>query len=161
MKLNKNGFTLVELIGVVILIGLIALIAIPSVDYVIKKTKDNAYDRTLDTLKDGLRNWVTDNKELIYEDGEEIIVTLADLKEQGYIEYDIKNPKTSTCLANTMQFKITRVKNDEKDTYEYNFIDGELLEGTLKDCEAVSKTPSIYDTKIVIVHYIYSHRSIA
>ena len=141
---NKKGFTLVELIGVVILIGLIALIAIPSVDYVIKKTKDNAYDRTKDTLKDGLRNWVTDNKELIYEDGEEIIVTLSDLKEQGYIEYDIKNPKTSICLANTMQFKITRVKDNEKDTYEYEFIDGELVDGALKDCEAVSKTPSIY-----------------
>ena len=141
---NKKGFTLVELIGVVILIGLIALIAIPSVDYIITKTKNNAYNRTKDTLKDGLRNWVTDNKELIYEDGEEIIVTLADLKEQGYIEYEIKNPKTSTCLANTMQFKITRVKDTEKDTYEYTFLDEELLDGNLKDCEAVSKTPSIY-----------------
>ena len=141
---NKKGFTLVELIGVVILIGLIALIAIPSVDYIIKKTKDNAYERTKDTLEDGLRNWVTDNKELIYEDGEEIIVTLADLKEQGYIEYEIKNPKTRTCLANTMQFKITRVKDTEKDTYEYTFLDEELLDGNLKDCEAVSKTPSIY-----------------
>ena len=142
--MNKNGFTLVELIGVVILIGLIALIAIPSVDYIITKTKSNAYNRTLDTLKDGLRNWVTDNKELIYEDGEEIIVTLSDLKEQGYVEYEIKNPKTSTCLANTMQFKITRVKDTEKDTYEYTFLDDELLDGNLKDCEAVSKTPSIY-----------------
>lgn len=141
---NKKGFTLVELIGVVILIGLIALIAIPSVDYVITKTKNNAYNRTLDTLKDGLRNWVTDNKELIYEDGEEIIVTLSDLKEQGYVEYEIKNPKTSACLANTMQFKITRVKDTEKDTYEYTFLDEELLDGSLKDCEAVSKTPSIY-----------------
>ena len=142
--MNKNGFTLVELIGVVILIGLIALIAIPSVDYIITKTKSNAYNRTLDTLKDCLRNWGTDNKELIYEDGEEIIVTLSDLKEQGYVEYEIKNPKTSTCLANTMQFKITRVKDTEKDTYEYTFLDDELLDGNLKDCEAVSKTPSIY-----------------
>ena len=142
--MNKNGFTLVELIGVVILIGLIALIAIPSVDYIIKKTKDNTYERTKDTLKDGLRNWVTDNKELIYEDGEEIIVTLADLKEQGYVEYEIKNPKTSACLANTMQFKITRVKDTEKDTYEYTFLDEELIDGSLQDCEAVSKTPSIY-----------------
>ena len=141
---NKKGFTLVELIGVVILIGLIALIAIPSVDYIITKTKNNAYNRTKDTLKDGLRNWVTDNKELIYEDGEEIIVTLADLKEQGYVEYEIKNPKTSTCLANTMQFKITRVKNSEKDTYEYTILGDELIDGTLDDCEAVSKTPSIY-----------------
>ncbi|MBQ8872233.1 MAG: BspA family leucine-rich repeat surface protein [Bacilli bacterium] len=141
---SRKGFTLVELIGVVILIGLIALIAIPSVDYIITKTKNNAYNRTKDTLKDGLRNWVTDNKELIYEDGEEIIVTLADLKEQGYIEYEIKNPKTSTCLANTMQFKITRVKDNEKDTYEYTFLDEELIDGNLKDCEAVSKTPSIY-----------------
>ena len=141
---NKKGFTLVELIGVLILIGLIALIAIPSVDYIIKKTKDNAYERTKDTLKDGLRNWVTDNKELIYEDGEEIILTLADLKEQGYVEYEIKNPKTGTCLANTVQFKITRVKDTEKDTYEYTFLDEELIDGNLKDCEAVSKTPSIY-----------------
>lgn len=141
---NKKGFTLVELIGVIILIGLIALIAIPSVDYIITKTKDNAYNRIKDTIKDGLRNWVTDNKELIYEDGEEIILTLADLKEQGYVEYEIKNPKTGTCLANTMQFKITRVKDTEKDTYEYTFLDEELIDGTLKDCEAVSKTPSIY-----------------
>lgn len=53
--MNKKGFTLVELIGVVVLIGIIALIAIPSVDYLIKKTKDNAYDRTIDTLKGGLK----------------------------------------------------------------------------------------------------------
>ena len=141
---SRKGFTLVELIGVIILIGLIALIAIPSVDYVIKKTEDNAYEATVKTLMDGLRNWTTDNKELVYEDGTEILLTLTDLKEQGYVDFDIRNPKTKLCLANNMQFKITRVKNSEKDTYEYTILDNELIDGTLRDCEAVSKTPSIY-----------------
>ena len=141
---NKKGFTLVELIGVVILIGIITLIAVPSVDYIINKTKENAYEGTVKTLMTGLHNWVTDNKELVYEDGTEILLTLTDLKEQGYVEFDIKNPKTGACLANIMQFKIRRVKNNEKDKYEYDFIDEGLLDGTLKDCEALAKTPSIY-----------------
>ena len=141
---SRKGFTLVELIGVIILIGLIALIAIPSVDYVIKKTEDNAYEATVKTLMDGLRNWTTDNKELVYEDGTEILLTLTDLKEQGYVDFDIRNPKTKLCLANNMQFKITRVKSEEKDKYEFEIMGNELLDGTLKDCEAVSKTPSIY-----------------
>ena len=141
---SRKGFTLVELIGVVILIGLIALIAIPSVDYIINKTKDNAYEATVKTLMTGLHNWVTDNKELVYEDGTEILLTLTDLKEQGYVDFDIRNPKTKLCLANNMQFKITRVKSEEKDKYEFEIMGNELLDGTLRDCEAVSKTPSIY-----------------
>ena len=141
---SRKGFTLVELIGVIILIGIITLIAIPSVDYIINKTKDNAYEATVKTLMDGLRNWTTDNKELVYEDGTEILLTLTDLKEQGYVDFDIRNPKTKLCLANNMQFKITRVKSEEKDKYEFEIMGNELLDGTLKDCEAVSKTPSIY-----------------
>lgn len=141
---DKKGFTLVELIGVIVLIGIIALIAIPSVDYLIKKTKNNAYDRTLDTIIDGLRNWTTDNKELIYEDGTEIILTLADLKEQGYIDFDIKNPKTNACLDNTMEFKIIKVKDENNDKYEFEIIGDKLVDGDEKDCEALVKTPSIY-----------------
>ena len=41
--MDKRAFTLIELMGVIIVLGLIALIAIPTIDKSIKNSKENLY----------------------------------------------------------------------------------------------------------------------
>lgn len=135
----KKGFTLIELLGVIVIIGILALITVPAVDSVVKKGKQRAYDMTKDTIISAAKNWLTDNKNL-FADGDTLTLTLSDLKEQGYLDFDIKNPSSGVCLDNRMEVSITR--NEKK--YSYVIINEELVDGASNDCEAVSITPSIY-----------------
>ena len=41
---NKKGFTLTEIIGVIVLLGIIALISVPILNTVIQNSKQKAYD---------------------------------------------------------------------------------------------------------------------
>lgn len=135
----KKGFTLIELLGVIVIIGILALITVPAVDSVVKKGKQRAYDMTKDTIITATKNWLTDNKSL-FADGDTLTLTLSDLKEQGYLDFDIKNPSSGACLDNRMEVSVTR--NEKK--YSYVIVDEDLVDGSSDDCEAVSKTPSIY-----------------
>ena len=135
----KKGFTLIELLGVVVIIGIIALITVPTVDSVIKKGKLKAYNMTKDTIISAAKNWLTDNK-VLFDDGDTLTLTISDLKEQGYLDFDIKNPSSGACLDNAMEVSITR--NEKK--YSYAIVDEELVDGTEADCEAIARTPSIY-----------------
>ena len=41
---NQKGFTLVELLAVIVILGIIAAIAIPSIGGIIDKSKEDAHD---------------------------------------------------------------------------------------------------------------------
>ena len=47
-KINKNGFTLIELIAVLVILAIIALIVTPLVMNIVKKAKDSANKRSVD-----------------------------------------------------------------------------------------------------------------
>lgn len=135
----KKGFTLIELLGVIVIIGILALITVPAVDGTIKKGKQKAYEMTKDTIISATKNWLTDNKGL-FDDGDTLMLTLSDLKEHGYLDFDIKNPSSGACLDSTMEVEVTRTGKK----YNIAIVDDELVDGKNSDCEAVSRVPSIY-----------------
>lgn len=95
MKKNK-GFTLVELICVVAIIAVIALIAVPAVAANIKESQEKLYSNQIVAIEEALANWAIRNRsELPKEDGDFIIVTLQQLKNEGLIEQNLQNPKKS------------------------------------------------------------------
>ena len=91
--MKKKGFTLVELLGVITVLGITALLIIPSVEKIIKKNKEKALENNKKTIITATKNWITDNKQKIM-DGDEYIITVGDLKTSGYLEFNIKNPVT-------------------------------------------------------------------
>lgn len=66
--MKKNGFTLIELMIVVAIIGILAAIAIPKFAELIKKSKEGALKGTLTSVRSALRVYYADN-EAIYPAG--------------------------------------------------------------------------------------------
>ena len=83
--MEKKGFTLVELLGVMTVLGIIALLIIPAVEKTISNSKKKGLENQKNTIISGAKSWMTDNKELVEDD--EVIVTVGDLKQEGYLEF--------------------------------------------------------------------------
>ncbi len=70
---SKKGFTLVELIIVIAILGIIALIAVPSLTGVQKRSQVNADIRTAEQIGKAVRIWLTDADINTANDREDII----------------------------------------------------------------------------------------
>ncbi len=129
---NKNkGFTLVELLAVIVILGLISLIAVPAVLNNIKTTKEDLYNTQIDLIKAGAVGYVTDsiahsNVNQTISDmakshtPQTITISLSQLQAAGAIEADVMNP---FCDGENKYFspELTKIeiKYDGKD-FEYD-----------------------------------------
>ena len=62
MKMNKKGFTLIELMIVVAIIGILAAIAIPKFANLINKSKEGATKGALSTVRGAIQVYYGDNE---------------------------------------------------------------------------------------------------
>lgn len=104
----KKGFTLIELMGVLLILGIIASIVFVSVDSNIKNSRQRTCQTQERNIIEGAKMYFTDNPK-------DSNVTIEKLKEEGYID-DLKNPMTNKPYNNTMQV----TKNDGSYIIEYN-----------------------------------------
>ena len=88
MKLNNNAFTLVELLGVIVILAMLSLISGVAITNVVKNSKNTLNDSQIETLKYSAQLWVENNLDKIDIPGCTYISKEA-LKENGIIS-DIK-----------------------------------------------------------------------
>ena len=112
--MNKKGFTLVELLAVIVLLGLIALIASPAITGIIKKSKESLSNSQKQSIEMSAKNWATDNMDKLPTNGKCINVRLATLQSGGYADLEIKDPKT----GNVLQVVVKITRKDKQLIYE-------------------------------------------
>lgn len=118
--MKNKGFTLAELLGVLIVLAVIALISITSITNTMKENKEELYNIQIENIIFGAKNWASSHVfEMPENDGESITLTLEQLKQAGFVEEDITNPKTNELFSNDLQVKITKVDNN----YKYEVIE--------------------------------------
>ncbi len=78
---NKKGFTLVELLAVIVLLGLIISIGVPGVMKISEKMKSKSLNTKIDIVESAAVLWGQDNKTLLQ----------AEPKEECYYEKDSNN----------------------------------------------------------------------
>ncbi len=131
----KRGFTLIELMAVIVVLGIIATISIISVDKIIKDNKETTYNAQVATIEDAARTWgVKHIKELPDEDGKSISVPLLYLKNDGIIASDFKNPKTNEPFKDDLYVDISY----ENGIYKYVVAQSSGL-GTITDPKLLYK----------------------
>ncbi|MBO5095315.1 MAG: prepilin-type N-terminal cleavage/methylation domain-containing protein [Bacilli bacterium] len=125
----KKGFTLIEVLTVIILIGVIGLIAFPAVNSMIKEARENLYNDQMEEIKLAAEKWSYNNIDLLpNNDNESITITLLELKRGGYLPLDIKNPKTDEPFSNGLSIVITYKSNNYEFEIEEDNINTEITE---------------------------------
>ena len=83
--MKNKGFTLIELIGTIVIIALIALIIIPAIGRTLKTGIEKSEKQIENNIILAAKNYFSDNPKATC--GE-----LKTLQEEGYIDYKIKSP---------------------------------------------------------------------
>ena len=115
--MNKKGFTLVELLGVLVVLSVILMIAFPLITTYINKSKQKAYDTQMEIIMTGLKNYANEHKEVLpVNDADYVTFTLGQLKSLGIANNSVVNPLDGKEIDNSMEFKI--IKDGSKYTYQ-------------------------------------------
>lgn len=108
-----KGFTLVEMIAVIIILAIVATITFPIVSQSIEKNREKLYQSQLEEIKLNAEKWAYSNLDLLPTvEGEMITITLQSLKEGGFVPLDIRDPRTKELLPNDLKITITFKNNN-------------------------------------------------
>ena len=116
--MKRKGFTLIELMGVLIILGILAAIAVPTIAKTIKNSREKAYEDQVGIIVAAAKNWSADHISVLpEEDGVFIPVKISELQEGGYLESSVENPKTQEPFNGNSYVLISRYG----DRYNYEF----------------------------------------
>lgn len=120
MNKRIKGFTLVELLAVIVILSLLLLATVTTVSSQFKNSKDELYDTQLNNIKLAAEMWGSDNKTKLTSISDCVSLTLGYLKEEGYVDINIKNTYTGELFENDEVFvNITK----ETNRYKYEVFD--------------------------------------
>ncbi|MGE8078445.1 competence type IV pilus major pilin ComGC [Peribacillus loiseleuriae] len=149
---NQKGLTLVELLAVIVILGIIAAIAVPSIGKIIDNSKKDAHLANAQQMVSSARLAVAANDKKLWTINTnggvattENQITLEKLISEGYIESTLKDPDGGDYIKADSFVKITE-KNGEK-TYSVYLVGTKRMVG--KANEPVDPTNIDRDDVIV------------
>ena len=100
----KKGFTLVEVLSVLVIISIFTTITIISVNYSINRSRERAYSENIEKIKASFHGWALENLENLPK-GDEIFFYDFDLLfSEGIIEGEIIDPRTNEPMSGCIMF---------------------------------------------------------
>jgi len=120
----RRGFTLIELIATMVILGLIALITIPTIQDALSKSKEGLLENQIKSIENIARSWGVKNISKV-EDC--YVLTLDELKQSGYLENDdVINPETKEELDGCIKINFDASINQ----YTYTYTEKDLCNCT-------------------------------
>ena len=134
--MNKKGFTLVELLAVILLLLVIISITVPVVTKIIENSKNSVYKTQVNKILSATYDYSLKNSKLLPDNNnEKRYITLGDLQNKGYINTNVVDPKVNDFFSSDLVISIKKVdsnyKYDDKNsilkgyylyTVEFNFM---------------------------------------
>ena len=118
----KKGFTLVELLTVIVILSLLTIITVNVVMNMVKKGKETINTKQEVLFEKAAQVWFSDNSELLPENGLCTYITLGQLKEDGVLDDELYNITDMDLLDNNIPVKVTNnVSSSGKLNYSYKY----------------------------------------
>ena len=121
--MNKKGFTMVELMAVITILGILMSLAYMGVTQYLERARDATYEDFEENIRTGATNYLIDHTGYIPDVGESIVIDVSKLICEGYVE-ELQDPhsptKGGTCNLNSYAI-VTREEDTSSNmmiTYE-------------------------------------------
>ncbi|MGE5456463.1 MAG: type II secretion system protein [Ignavibacteriales bacterium] len=115
----KKAFTLVELLAVIVILGIIGTIAIPTITDTIKSSKQKLYETQVEEIEDTARKWGIEHINALSET-EKVYLSVQDLINNGMLQQrSLKDPRTKEDMNGCIVIEYNQVYS----AYEYNYND--------------------------------------
>ena len=109
----KRGFTLIELLGIIVVLGIIATIVTPVIQSTLAQNQESVYNTLVKQIEGNAKDYLEYNTDkLPQNEGDSVIVKLGEMKEAGFIQISIKNPKTDNIISNESYVTVTKKGNN-------------------------------------------------
>lgn len=109
----KRGFTLVELLGIITVLGIIAVIVTPVIQRTLEQNEDTIYKTLVKQIEGNAKDYLAINtNKLPQNEGDTVLIKIGDIKKEGIIQINIKNPKTNNIISNESYVKVTKESNN-------------------------------------------------
>ena len=135
--MNRKGFTLVELLAVIVILALLMLVAGTSIARVVKKARVELYNSQIEIIEVAAQTWLEGNTDKLPDDGECKYLTLYDLKNTGILDSSVLDPRTSKEINDNLNIKIT-AKLTEYDNLNFKY---EVDSNDISSCTPVYYKP--------------------
>ena len=115
-KLSSKGFTMVELLAAITILGIVSLVAIKGITGLIDRAKNERFIQQEKTLSLAAESYIQANSQLKPKAiGESKLINISDLRKANYLKEDIVNDKGESCMSNS----VVRVYKLSKTEYSY------------------------------------------
>ena len=121
--MKKNGFTMVELIAIIVIMACILLIVLPSINNTIKNSEEKEKQEALNSIYMAAENYLMAN----YDDhkidnvGDTTYINIMDLISNDYMSIDTLNPNNDSTFSNKDVVKVIR-NDDGTFSYELDYL---------------------------------------
>ena len=123
----KNGFTLVELLAVLIILAIIFVISVPLMTEILDQSKNTLYKKQIDTILNGTYDYSLKHINYLPENDNISYITLGELKYEGIVDYDLTNPETNERFKDELVISINKVGTGYKNKNIHAKLKGDYL----------------------------------
>lgn len=141
----KKGFTLIEVIAVILILGIIASITTVAVNNSYNKSKESLYNTQKEIIDAACKKWIVANSGYLPSDGTTYKLELSKLVADGYLDDgDIIDPRTGKTIDGYIEVYFDNSVNQYKSKLIDNTLEGKTSESILAVITPVTSGDGLY-----------------
>lgn len=114
--MKKNGFTLIEILGVITLLAIIFTITTVVVTKIVANGRNTTYQKQINDILNAAYDWSLSHVNKLPMENRKTYITLNELKKEGLIAANLTDPKTQKKFSDDLVISISNVGGN----YKYN-----------------------------------------